>query len=704
MDSNHKDGGLGREEGAGGFWATLLTAIVLLPVASTIILKGIGGEPSVMLLYIVLLPGLGALFNGTIGQRLPREAVNLVALAAMALAFLFSVQSSLHVFSAGAMVGGQSDYPLLVYEAYEWIRSGSLSLPLKLVMDPLSAVMCLIITGVGLLSHFYSTGYMSEEPGTARYFSYLNLFCCSMLLLVLGGSIPVTFVGWQGVGMCSYLLIGFWFTDEAKAAAGTKAFIVNRVGDFALILAMVILWASLGTLDYQGLENLVRPESVAPLAGVATVVGLLLFLGCTSKSAQIPLFVWLPDAVAGPTPVAAMIHTVTTVAAGVYLIVRMYFVFALSPTVMWVMVLVGGLTAFMAATIALAQNDIKKVLTYSTVSQVGFIFLALGSGAYVAGVFHLVTHAFFMALLFLGAGSVVRGMHHEQDIRKMGGLRKKMKVTHLTFLVGCLAIAGFPLLSGFFSQGEVLWNVFALARPGGSSAWMHVGVWLLGIATAGMTAFYIFRLYFSIFAGECRADEPIREKIEESPLSVVIPLVILAVLAAIGGGLGLPKLMTAKDHFLESWLNQVFASSNGSLVSRFAADPDAEVMWGWVTMSVLAIVVVGGVALFWYVYGSGKDIASKVGRQLAPVHRVLINKYYVDEAYEVAIVKPFIYLGRILHKVVDEFLIDFLMVNGIAWVTESIGAVLRRLQSGNVQRYAAFLFFGLATIIYLMLR
>ena len=690
----HGDGGQAQE----GFWPFLLTALALLPIVSVMLLQGLGGPPERMLLFIVLLPGLGALINGTLGQRLPRASVNLIACAALALAFLFSAEAVWHLYKSGAA----SNYPAMSYVAYEWINSGGLSVPLKLVLDPLSGVMILIITGVGFLIHLYSTGYMAEDPGYARYFTYLNLFCCAMLILVLGGSIPVTFVGWEGVGMCSYLLIGFWFTDDAKAAAGKKAFIVNRVGDFGFLLGMIILYAQAGTLDYEALSLVAgAPETAAGIAAVSTAVALLFFVGCAGKSAQIPLYVWLPDAMAGPTPVSALIHAATMVTAGVYLIARVNFLFALSGTAMWVVTCVGGATALMAATIGLVQTDIKKVLAYSTVSQLGYMFMAVGSGAYVAGVFHLMTHAFFKALLFLGAGSVIHGMHHEQDIRKMGGLSSRMKITHITFLIGCIAIAGVPGLSGFFSKDEILWNVFALSRQGSELPWLHWVVWIVGVLTAGMTAFYMFRLYFLTFSGECRADEHTRANIHESPLSMTLPLVVLAVLSIVAGYIGMPHLFHALPHYLEGWLDQIFAASRPVLSVRF--EKSAEVGWEIGTMAVSVVAAFGGIGLAWFMYGSGRDVASQLARQLAPVHRTLLNKYYVDEAFEVTIIKPFIYLGRLLHKVVDEFIIDLLLVNGVAWLTESLGAVIKRLQSGNVQRYAAYVLMGLAAIIYLML-
>jgi NADH-quinone oxidoreductase subunit L len=706
-----------RERSHAPGWLVLL--FVVAPALAWLLFGVLlGGEPiravaqaggvsyqSPLLLLIVLLPGLGALFHGTIGQKMPRFVVSLVACGVMVMSFFLSLLLVLGMHRLGQVdAQGQSVYPAIEWTSHLWIESGSFSIPAKLVMDPLSAMMLMIITGVGSLIHLYSTGYIAHDRGYARYFTYLNLFVSAMLILVLGGNLLVTFVGWEGVGMCSYLLIGFWFTDDAKASAGKKAFVVNRVGDFAFILAMLILFVTAGTLDYGLLAAAAAdPATAGAMATVATAVGLLTFVGCTGKSAQIPLYVWLPDAMAGPTPVSALIHAATMVTAGVYLIIRLNFLFVLSPTAMWVIMLVGGATALMAASIGLVQNDIKKVLAYSTVSQLGYMFMAVGAGAYVAGAAHLMTHAFFKALLFLGSGSVIHGMSEEQDMRKMGGLRSKMPWTHATYLIGCLAIAGVPGLSGFFSKDEILWGVLNNQREGSVVPWLQTLVWVVGVLTAGMTAFYMFRSYFMTFWGESRAPEEIKKHIHESPFTMVAPLVVLGVFSVLGGYLCVPEFMAhavGGHNLLHGWLDQLLAQSEPRLLSRFGEHPLGAELGA---MGASIAVATAGIAGAYVLYVKRPELPGQARERLSALHRVVYNKYYVDEAYDVGLVKPLIYLGRILHKVVDEFVIDLLLVNGSAWLVRSMGRALRRLQTGDVQRYAAYVLLGLGVIAYLML-
>ncbi len=720
----HGDHGHGEHGGGSSWWMYLLGFLVLAPTLMCLF-NGVVGSSGVsynpatgeysspILMAIILAPAIGAVINGTIGQKLPRPIVNLVGCAAIGLAFLFSISAvgSLMGLEAPAAEGHMAHQPI-VYNAFKWIWVGNFQIPAKFVLDPLSAVMILIITGIGTLIHIYSAGYMSHDPAYARFFTYLNLFCFAMLILVLGGNMLLTFVGWEGVGLCSYLLIGFWYTDDAKASAGKKAFVVNRVGDFAFIIGMFLIFTAAESLDYQAITQLATtPETAGPLMGIATAATIFIFIGCTGKSAQIPLFVWLPDAMAGPTPVSALIHAATMVTAGVYLIARMNALFILAPTTMWIVVVVGGVTALMAATIAVVQNDIKKVLAYSTVSQLGYMFMAVGSGALTAGVFHLMTHAFFKALLFLGAGAVIHGLHDEQDIRKMGGLRKSMPIIHWTFLVGCIAIAGVPGFAGFFSKDEILWNVFAQVHAGAPMPGLHVVMWIVGVLTAGLTAFYMFRLYFLTFHGESRVAAGVTP--HDAPAAMAMPLIILAALSAVGGYLGVPHILgglvhwipgigeAMSHHILHTWLEQVFTPSANALSIRF--EHDQEVVMEWVTMGVSVVVALGAIAASWMLYARPSDVPKTVAERASLPYKILSNKYYVDELYALLFVKPTLLIGRFFHKVVDEVLIDLLLVNGAAWVMESMGAIGKRLQDGNVQRYAGYVVLGLGAIIFLLL-
>src|SRR3954468_8783476 len=489
-----------------------------------------------MLLLIPLLPFLGFLINAGLGRRLPKSVSGGVACLAMVGAFGVSV--------AAALAGGQAAGHAIQQTVFNWIPSGDLQIPFALRVDPLSTVMILVITGIGSLIHIYSTAYMLEETDAeyARYFSYLNLFASFMLVLVLGSTFPVMFVGWEGVGLCSYLLIGFWFRKAAAADAGKKAFVVNRIGDFGFILGMLLLFVTFGTLDFQEIAWKVSAQAPELALGAITTATLLLFLGATGKSAQIPLYVWLPDAMEGPTPVSALIHAATMVTAGVYMIGRNAVLFTHAPHTLAIVAGIGVATALMAGTIGLVQNDIKRVLAYSTVSQLGYMFLAMGVGAYAAGIFHLYTHAFFKALLFLGSGSVIHGMSGEQDMRKMGGLKDKMPTTFWTFLVATLAITGTPLFSGFFSKDEILWKAYS----GIGGGWL---LWGVGVTVAGLTACYMFRQVFMTFFGENRADHDVAHHIHESPSSMTMPLVILAVGSIAVGFLGVPEFLGGSNRF-----------------------------------------------------------------------------------------------------------------------------------------------------------
>ena len=613
--------------------------------------------PLPYLRFIILLPLLGVVFHVFYGARAGRGAVNAIGPGVVLAAFLLAVAAFFQLPDGGALVD----------RMFPWITAGELHVDFALRVDALSAIMILVITGVGFLIHVYSVGYMAEDADVARYFAYLNLFTAAMLVLVMAENLLLLFVGWEGVGLCSYLLIGFWYTDDEKASAGKKAFIVNRIGDAGFLLGLFVLFWGLGahgvwTLSFTDIQANASVLSV----GTVTLVCVLLFIGATGKSAQIPLYVWLPDAMAGPTPVSALIHAATMVTAGIYLIARLHFLYAVSPAALALVAYIGAGTALFAATIALVQTDIKKVLAYSTVSQLGYMFLGLGVGAYGAAVFHLMTHAFFKALLFLGAGSVIHGMSDEQDITKMGGLRHTMPTTYWTFAVGCLAIAGVPLLSGFFSKDLILEEAYA--APHGS-----VGLWLLGTLGAGLTAFYMFRLLFVTFWGETRAEPEVAHHIHESPSVMTGPLIVLAVLSVIGGYFSVP-------HFLEA----VFAHhpAHVSFVIRYLP----------------TLVGLAGIGLAYVLYVREPGRAERLGQQLAALHGLLLNKYYIDEIYQAVFVRPVLNASQWLWQVWDTQVIDRL-VNGTAQTADASGSALRLWQTGNVQTYALSFLAGAMLIL-----
>lgn len=671
---------------------------------------------------IVLAPLIGAIINGVFGSRLPRKVVDWIACGAMALSFAFALVSVQGLYNHMQVTEGADGFgPHLTYSAYEWIFTGELSAEIAFLFDPLTAVMALVVTGVGLLIHIYSIGYMADDPDKWRYFTYLNLFAFSMLVLILGQNMLVTFIGWEGVGLCSYLLIGFWFSDAKKAQAGQKAFIVNRVGDFFFILGMFLIFYMTGTFDYVELANLATSDvagDIARLVPIAFPAGLLIFLGCTGKSAQIPLYIWLPDAMAGPTPVSALIHAATMVTAGVFLLCRLNWLITLSPALMAIIAVTGALTALAAASMALVQNDIKRVLAYSTVSQLGFMFMAVGVGAFVAAIFHLMTHAFFKALLFLGAGSVIHGMHHEQDIRKMGGLKDRMPITWVTFLVATLAIAGVPMFSGFFSKDLILWNTLANAHlfnvdtvANGvelASGWaaLNWGVYLIGLLTAGLTAFYMFRLYFKTFHGECRADEETKEHIHESPPSMTVPLTGLGILSVVGGYIGWPHFIALLPDSvyqavrpvafgLERFLEDVFVFANEQrMVGRFGEEP---YMLELISAGVAVAIATAGIALAWWMYIKRPEMPEVIFERTTKIYDVLtsdgLNRFYywmfVDGTLSVA---------RAMYWI-DRYIIAGLLVGGVTFVTQSLGRALSNLQSGNVQRYATYIALGTVLII-----
>lgn len=632
---------------------------------------------------IPLLPLLGGAVNGIFGAKWPNKMVNTVALGATGLSFLAAVEAVLEFFAQGQA--------LVRHEYFDWIVAGNFRAGFDLQMDQLTVVMVLVVTGVGFLIHIYSTGYMAHEGGYYRFFSYLNLFMFFMLILVLAANYVLLFVGWEGVGLASYLLIGFYFLKKSASDAGKKAFIVNRIGDFGFMLGMFLLFRTFHTLDFVKLFAAVAEGHWATetwgVFGTFTAAGLLLFMGACGKSAQLPLYVWLPDAMEGPTPVSALIHAATMVTAGVYVVARSNILFTHSETALVVVAVVGCATAFFAATIGLVQTDIKRVLAYSTVSQLGYMFLACGVGAFSAGIFHLMTHAFFKALLFLAAGSVIHAMGGEQDMRHMGGLGKKIKWTYGTMLIATLAIAGAPLFAGFFSKDAILFAAFQ--HTGGNHA-----LYLFGLLTALLTAFYMFRLIFLTFHGQQRYDEH-HVHVHESPWSMLGPLVILAVLSIFGGWLALPSFYGGPDYFA-NFLAPVFAHG------EHVAEGVSEVTEHSLELTLAGVAVftalAGFLVAFWlYIRQPGKPEA--IAKSMKGAYTTLYNKYYVDELYAATIVAPLVWISHnVLWKTVDAGAIDG-TVNGIAGTARGIGGVVRHTQSGNTRSYAVWVVIGALVVI-----
>jgi NADH-quinone oxidoreductase subunit L len=639
---------------------------------------------------ILLFPLLGVLINGFFGRRIGKKWVGQIACGTVGLSFLMGVA----VFFA--LLGEEHGQTVTLFS---WITVGDFQIEAALLVDQLSTVMTLVVTGVGFLIHVYSIGYMAEDERYARFFTLLNLFIFSMLTLVLADNFLLLYVGWELVGLCSYMLIGFWFERPSAAEAGKKAFLVTRVGDFGFALGVMLIFVTFGTLSYaQVFEQ--APHVLA--TGLATAITLLLFAGAVGKSAQIPLYVWLPDAMEGPTPVSALIHAATMVTAGVYMVARTHVLFELAPLSMTVVAVIGVVTAFFAATIALVQNDIKRVLAYSTISQLGYMFLAVGVGAYASGIFHLTTHAFFKALLFLGAGSVMHGLAGELDMHKMGGLRDKMRTTYRTFLAGAATLAGLPLLSGFFSKDEILWHAFNRS----------VILWLIGIVTALLTSFYAFRAVFLTFWGQPR-ERKLFEHAHESPPIMTRPLTILAVLALVGGLFGLPHLSA-----IEGFLEPVFAHEGGHAA-------EASGILEWVLLAVSAVVAILGIVLAQYMYLVSPGLPGRLSKRYATFYKLLSNKYYVDEIYMALLVNPLRRLARFLAEVFDMRLIEGLvngvaratkavaslsadvfdpkvldgLVNGIAHVVGKGSSLVRKIQTGYVRNYALAILMGVVAII-----
>ncbi len=641
------------------------------------------------LVLIPLLPLLGFLINGLFRNQLSKGAVQAIAVGSVALSFLLSVLQFVK------LLGLDAEHRVIEQVLFSWIPVGSLHLDIAFLLDPLSAVMALVVTGVGLLIHIYSVGYMAHDPGIKRFFVYLNLFMFSMLTLVLGNNLILLFVGWEGVGLCSYLLIGFWFTKQSAADAGKKAFIVNRVGDFGFLLGGFIIFWMAGTLNFTELSHTAQTAFQVG-GGAVTAATLLLFFGATGKSAQIPLYIWLPDAMEGPTPVSALIHAATMVTAGIYMIARMNFLFIMAPTTLLVVAIIGCATAFIAATIGLAQNDIKRVLAYSTVSQLGYMMMACGVAAFSAGIFHLMTHAFFKALLFLGSGSVIHAMSNEQDMRNMGGLKKQLPTTYLTFLMGTLAIAGIPLFSGFFSKDEILWKSF-------SSEHGHIAFWIFGVVTAALTAFYMFRLLYLTFFGKGRYDKHTADHLHESPKMMTVPLIVLAVLSIGGGWIGIPHVLGGGAWF-EGFLEPVFASAaHGADHATHGAahhDPTIEYILMGITIALVIFSIL--MARYFYLKNIGKTTSLR--QSLSGIHTAIYNKYWVDEFYNLTIVRTIVNGSVFLWKIIDVLIIDGI-VNGLGYIVRDMSDAFRRLQAGYVRVYLTVFTIGVVVLIgYLVVR
>jgi NADH-quinone oxidoreductase subunit L len=666
--------------------------------------------------WIVFLPLIGAIINGVLGAKIQKSwgkgAISLLACTPVIIAFGLSLAAFL------TLKGLKPEERFLIDRLYSWINLGSLNADLAFLVDPLSAVMILIVTGIGGLIHIYAIGYMHDDRAYWRFFAYLNLFTAAMLTLVLGDNLLLLFVGWEGVGLCSYALIGFWYQDHANARAGNKAFIVNRVGDFGFILGMFLLFWSLdaqghGTLTIREMAKWASTLQGQTIWGISvvTLATLFLFVGATGKSAQIPLHVWLPDAMAGPTPVSALIHAATMVTAGVYMTARLNFFFSMAPETLHIIAWIGVSTALMAATIALTQTDIKKVLAYSTVSQLGYMFLGVGVGGYAAAIFHLMTHAFFKACLFLGAGSVIHAMGGEQDMRKMGGLRQHMPYTFWTFAVSVLAIAGTPLTSGFFSKDEILWLAY-------SSEHGAPMLWLLGVVGAGMTAFYMFRQFFMVFFGKCRADHHTQEHLHESPKVMTLPLVVLAIGALFAGWIGLPAVFGGSQ--FAHWLEPVAGAH-----AEEHADHALELGLMAVSISVAALGFFIAY-LMYYRTALSPDLFANLAGGL--FYRLFERKYYFDEIYQAVFVNGTLMLAR-MGSLFDQYVIDGVvdgsasvtrfvswinglfdyyiidgLVNAIANITFWVGNRFRRLQTGNINNYLYGILIALVLAIIVKLR
>jgi NADH-quinone oxidoreductase subunit L len=628
-----------------------------------------------LLLLVPLFPLIGFLINGIFGKSLSKSLSGILACTTLFLSFLVSVLAFLEL--------NGSKTKEFIIPVFDWIQTGTLDIPLSLFYDPLSALMILIITGVGFLIHWYSTSYMKEDEGFSRYFAYLNLFVFFMLILVLGSGYVSMFIGWEGVGLCSYLLIGFWFKNTSYNNAAKKAFIMNRIGDLGFLIGIYLIIMVFGSEQYREVNKGLMASSSSIPEKDLILIGVFLFIGAMGKSAQIPLFTWLPDAMAGPTPVSALIHAATMVTAGIYMVVRTNILYSLIPGVQEFIAIIGAATLLLGALIALTQNDIKKILAYSTVSQLGYMFMGLGVGAYSSSLFHVLTHAFFKALLFLGAGSVIHAMGGEQDIRKMGFLRKKMPLTYFSMLIGTLAISGFPPFSGFFSKDAILSHVYESNKV----------LWGLGVLGAAFTAFYMFRMLFITFFGSFRGTHDQEHHLHESPGAITYPLLILALLATIAGFIGIPEFIVPNANFLEKYLSPVIQIAGTPL--REISHPGIGLEWTITLVTLLVVFISTGFA--WFSYGKGQVPAEDTApRKWLP--QLSYHKFYIDEFYTLLIVTPIEWLSLFFYKVVDRKWIDG-WVNGLGKDFLLISNGTRKWQSGNVGTYLLIMVAGIIVFI-----
>ncbi len=655
-----------------------------------------------MIEYIWLVPFfplLGVIINGILGIRFSKRLIGLIGSTAILLSFLVSCRILWEVLQL------PPDARVFEVPLYTWIPCGDLKVNIGFLVDALSLVLMLTVSGVSFIIHVYSIGYMHDDRGFRRYFTYLNLFVFFMLTLVSASSFLLMFVGWEGVGLCSYLLIGFWYQNKAPADAGKKAFIVNRIGDYGFLLAMMLIFVVFGSLDFlpvfEKTPHLFRGGELT-----VTLITLLLFIGACGKSAQIPLYVWLPDAMEGPTPVSALIHAATMVTAGVYMVARCNVLFSLAPVSMGVVAVIGAGTAIFTASIAIVANDIKRVLAYSTISQLGYMFLACGVGAFTAGIFHLMTHAFFKALLFLCAGSVMHALSGELDMRKMGSLKSRIPITYWTFLIGCLAIAGIPPFAGFFSKDEILWEAFKDSKM----------LWIIGDIVAFMTAFYMFRAVFMTFHGKSRMEPEVEHHVHESPPVMTNPLIALAFLSTVGGLVGIP-IMKGWNKFHE-FLGPVLGGHDAHVAGKsmtavahaaeVASHGEKAVVYSTglelIMMEISVGIVIAVILAAYYFYVKRPELPGKIAQRFKGTYNLLYNKYYVDEIYSAYVVTPINIISTFFWKVFDEKLIDGVMVNGSAWLVQRISGGLKRLQTGYVQHYALSILVGLLFVFYLILK
>jgi NADH-quinone oxidoreductase subunit L len=652
---------------------------------------------------IPLFPAIGFLINGLFGRSLGKKVVSWVGPSVIGLSFFTSI---LIFFELIGRPPTERHFEKVIFD---WVVSGSFQTVIGYQIDPLSILMALVVSGVSFFIHIYSVGYMHDDPGFTRYFTYLNLFVFMMLNLILANNFLLMFVGWEGVGLCSYLLIGFWYEKDSASNAGKKAFVVNRVGDFGFLLGIFLLFTSLGkqgiwTLDFT--EVFANASKLDP--GTVTAITILLFIGACGKSAQIPIYVWLPDAMEGPTPVSSLIHAATMVTAGVYMVARCNVLYSMAPIAMAVVAIIGVATAIFTASIGFCQNDIKKVLAYSTISQLGYMFLGVGVGAFSAGIFHLMTHAFFKGLLFLGAGSVMHALSGELDMRKMGALRKKIPYTFWTFFIATLAIAGVPGLSGFFSKDEILWQAF-------SSSHGHWVLWAVAALAAGMTAFYMFRALFMTFFGESRVDEHVAHHVHESPKIMTVPLMVLAVLSVIGGYIGVPHVLGGANHIHEflapvlgGGAESAKAHAGISILSQaWASGGEAgghSTALEFVMMAVSVVIALIGIGIAYLFYVKNPALPKRAAERWKRLYTLVYNKYYIDELYEILFINSLKSFGTALWKGFDEFIIDG-TINGIAYFIGLLSGAMRKMQTGLVQNYAfSMIIGGIVLVAYYIVR